>query len=82
MESQSTLTNKGLGNQTKSILGNWRSGNYSGTMIIHMLLHFQQEGRNKAKHLLTVGIFTMVATYAIPSHQKVPVGLDMRVGNE
>ena len=57
MGSQSKLTIKGLGNQTKFILGNWRSGNYSDTMIIHILLHFQQEGRNKAKHLLTVGIF-------------------------
>ena len=58
VENQSKLTNKGMGNQTKLILGNWRLGNYSDTMIIHMLLHFQQEGRNKAKHLLTDGIFT------------------------
>ena len=32
----------------------------SETVIIHMLLHFPQEGRNKAKDLLIVGIFTML----------------------
>ena len=32
----------------------------SDTVIIHMLLHFLEEGRNKAKDLLTVGVFTML----------------------
>ena len=41
----SKVTSKELGNQTKLMLGHWRLGSYSDTMIIHMLL-------------LTVGIFT------------------------
>ena len=58
VESQSKLTYYWLGNQAKLILENWWLGNYSDTMIINMLLYLQEEGRNKAEHLLTVGIFT------------------------